>query len=135
METYSIFLIGGTDDERATLVEDEIGDNCNLKLVWRNRESTASAEDFFEALCAIRLQLEAEGLLLFCYGASLNVYPSGMARSMAGGKVAYKMQAGKHVTTADLVDIFSEGPDVIPATVKQQREYFEEWVSSDRVKP
>ncbi|CAN7616873.1 hypothetical protein [Polaromonas sp. LjRoot131] len=132
METHSIFLIGGADDERATLLEEEAGDSCGLKLTWRGREATASADDFFKALCAIRLQLEAEGLLLFCYGASLNVYPSGMARSMASGRVAYRMQAGKHAKMADLVDIFSEGPDVIPATVAQQREYFNDWVSSDR---
>jgi len=132
METHSIFLIGGMDDEHATLIEDELGDSCTLKLIWRGGEATASADDFFEALCTIRLQLEAEGLLLFCYGASLNVYPSGMARSMASGKVAYRMQAGKHARKADLVDIFSEGPDVVPATVAQQREFFNGWVSSDR---
>lgn len=132
MEAHSIFLMGGANDERATLLEDEGDDNCSLKLTWREREITASADDFFDALCGIRLQLEAEGLLLFCYGASLNVYPSGMGRSMALGKMAYKMKIGKHVSTADLVDIFSEGPDVIPATVARQREYFDEWVSSDR---
>jgi len=132
METHSISLIGGTNEERATLIEDELGESCTLKLIWRGREATANADDFFEALCTIRLQLEAEGLLLFCYGASLNVYPSGMGRSMASGKAAYKMQAGKHARKADLVDIFSEGPDVIPATVAQQREFFNDWVASDR---
>lgn len=132
METHSIFLIGGADNERATLFEDEVDGNCHLKLIWRGSETTASADDFFEALCGVRLELEAEGLLLFCYGASLNVYPSGIARSMALGKTAYKMQTGKHASMSDLVDIFSEGPDVIPATVARQREYFNEWVSSDR---
>jgi len=132
METHSISLLGGADDERAALLEDELGESCTLKLIWRGGEATASADDFFEALCAVRLQLEEEGLLLFCYGASLNVYPSGMARSMASGKMAYRMQAGKHARKADLVDIFSEGPDVIPATVARQREYFNDWVASDR---
>ena len=132
METHSIFLIGGEDDERGTLLEHEVGDRCSLRLIWREREASAIADDFFDALCAIRLELEVEGLLLFCYGASLNVYPSGIARSMAMGKMAYRMQAGKHARTADLVDIFSEGPDVTPATVAQQREFFNDWVSSDR---
>jgi hypothetical protein len=132
METHSIYLIGGADDEVVSLVEERVGEACNLKCLYREKEVSATADDFFEALCKVRSALEAEGLLLFCYGASLNVYPSGMARSMASGKVAYKMQAGKHATKADLVSIYAEGSDVIPATVAQQREYFNAWVSSDR---
>ena len=62
----------------------------------------------------------------------MNVYPSGMARSMARGKVAYKIHEGKHAAITDLVDIFSEGPDVIPASVANQLEYFNEWAASDR---
>ena len=132
METHSIYLIGGADDEIALLVEEKLGDKCNLKCSYRRKEISASENDFFEALCRIRSALETEGLLLFCYGASLNVYPSGMARSMASGKVAYTMKAGKHATKSDLVSIYAEGPDVIPATVAQQREYFNAWVSTDR---
>ena len=132
MENHSIYLIGGADDESALFFAEQVEDICNLKCVYRDKEVAASADDFFEALCLIRLNLEADGLLLFCYGASLNVYPSGMARSMASGKVAYKMQDGKHATKADLVSIYAEGPDVIPATVANQREYFNAWVASDR---
>jgi hypothetical protein len=55
-----------------------------------------------------------------------------MARSMARGKVACKIHEGKHAAITDLVDIFSEGPDVIPASVANQLEYFNEWAASDR---
>ena len=132
MEKYSIYLIGGADDESALLFADKKEDLCNLKCVYRGKAVHATANDFFEALCIIRLKLEAEGLLLFCYGASLNVYPSGMARGMASGKVAYKMQTGKQATKTDLVSIYAEGSDVIPATVANQREYFNAWAASDR---
>jgi hypothetical protein len=132
METHSIYLIGGADDESALLLAEQAGNRCNLKCIYRGKEAYATADDFFEALSIIRLHLEAEGLLLFCYGASLNVYPSGMARSMASGKFAYKMRVGKHATKTDLVSIYAEGPDVIPASVANQREYFHAWVASDR---
>ncbi|MBX3628021.1 MAG: hypothetical protein KF892_23635 [Rhizobacter sp.] len=132
MEQHSIFLIGGADDEAASLVAEEDGEVCKLACSYRGKVTTASADDFFEALCLIRQELETEGLLLFCYGGSLNVYPSGMTRSMASGKVAYKMQVGRQATKEDLVSIYAEGADVIPATVSQQREFFNEWVSSDR---
>ncbi|MDY0747748.1 hypothetical protein SNE35_24810 [Paucibacter sp. R3-3] len=132
MELHSIFLIGGADDETATLRAEERDDACNLELSYRGKVIAASADDFFEALCMVRLGLESDGLLLFCYGSSLNVYPSGMARSMASGKVAYKMQEGRHASKSDLVSIYAEGPDVIPATVSQQREYFNAWASSER---
>jgi hypothetical protein len=132
MTTHQIFLIGSHDDEAATFIETETDDACVLTCKYREKTVSATADDFFEALCKVRLELEAEHLIPFCYGASLNVYPSGMARSMARGKAAYKMQAGKHGTKKDLVRIFSEGQDVIPATVAQQREYWKEWVSSER---
>lgn len=130
MNIHTLFLIGGQDDESATFIETEIGGSCNLTCNYRGKQIKASAEDFFEALRIIRLELE--GLIPFCYGASLNVFPSGMARSMATGKVAYKMQPGKHASKSDLKNIFSEGPDVIPASIAQQQEYFSDWASSER---
>ena len=132
METHKIYLVGGEDDEVATIVEHDADDLCKLECSYRGKEVSAAAADFFEALSLIRLELEKEGLRLFCYGSSLNVYPSPMARDMGAGLKAYKMSHGRHASIADLVDIFSEGPDVIPASVVQQREFLEQWVASDR---
>ena len=132
MTVHTIFLIGGEEDESARFVEDAEGDRCALNCEYRGRTVTESANDFFEALCKIRLVLEREGLIPFCYGSSLNVYPSGMARSMALGKAAYRMQSGRHVYGEDLVNIFAAGPDIVPATVARQREFFVDWVSSRR---
>lgn len=132
MTIHKISLVGGEDDEIATIAEHVVDDSCRLVCCYRGSKISASACDFFEALCLIRLQLEKNGLRLFCYGSSLNVYPSAMARSMGVGLKAYRMSPGLHASTADLVEIFSEGPDVIPASVSQQREFFEQWVASDR---
>jgi hypothetical protein len=65
-----------------------------------------------------------------CYGASLNVFPSGMARDMGGGVMAYKLTLGQRGRMQDLVCIFDTGPNVQPTTVASQREYFDGWLKS-----
>jgi hypothetical protein len=130
MDEYEINLIGGADDETGALLLDEIGDVCWLSFNYRSKVVEATAPDFFEAFCHIRLELQKENLIPFCYGASLNVYPSGMARDMGGGIRAYKLVKGKQAKMADLVDIFTEGPDIVPAYVSRQKEFFEHWINS-----
>jgi hypothetical protein len=88
--------------------------------------------DYFEAFSCIREKLEAEGLRPFCYGASQNVYPSGMSRDMGGGLRAYKLTLGQPGRIADLVDIFSTGPDAMPVPVAEQREFYSRWLESLR---
>src|SRR5262249_46847005 len=107
-------------------------DECQIEFSYRGQTLKATATDFFEAFCEIRLELEKEKLIPFCYGASLNVYPSGMGRDMGAGLQAYKMTMGKHALSKDLVPIFSDGPDVIPAYVSAQREFFEDWLKHPR---
>jgi hypothetical protein len=130
MNTHRVFLIGGTENEVAELTESEVSGQCVLLCKYRDKLIEASADDFFDALCAIRLQLERDGLVPFCYGASLNVFPSRMSREMALGKAAYRMTEGKQALRSDLVKIFDEGPDVIPSSVQNQREYFDSWIRS-----
>jgi hypothetical protein len=43
------------------------------------------------------------------------------------GLKAYRLTVGKKPSRDDLVGIFDEGPDVIPAPVAQQKEYVDEW--------
>jgi len=125
----TIFLIGGDDDEQATFEFEEVERNCRLRCSYRGKQVEAVASDFFAALCDIRDRLGEERLIPFCYGASLNVYPSGMARDMGCGLKAYRFKMGQQATAADLVDIFAEGPDVIPASVENQRQHFREWMT------
>jgi hypothetical protein len=132
MATYRIFLIGGEDGESGTLSANEVDDRCHITFSYRGRSIDAEDSDYFGALCQIRQLLEMQGLIPFCYGASLNVYPSGMARDMGAGLKAYKLVMGKQARMHDLVEIFSEGPDVIPAFVSLQREFFEEWINTPR---
>src|SRR5690242_5679838 len=115
MTEHTVFLIGGDDEESAVVSTKTENRLCHLTFSYRGRRLDARADDYFEALCQIRLVLDQEKLIPFCYGASLNVYPSGMARDMGSGLKAYRMTMGQHVRSQDLVGIFAEGPDVISA--------------------
>jgi hypothetical protein len=134
-EQYDIALIGAGagDDERAVFTCDESNPVCRLTCTYRGKTIAAEAGDFFEALCRVRRQLEPEGLIPFCYGASLNVYPSAMARDMGLGFKAYRMTKGVHARGSHLVEIFDTGPDVIPASVEAQEAFFLEWLATPRV--
>jgi hypothetical protein len=130
MPEHTIHLIGGEDDETATLTTEDRDEVCHITFRYRDRIIEASAEDYFDAFCQIRLQLEPERLIPFCYGASLNVFPSGMSRSMGSGLEAYRLTKGSQALTKDLVGIFDSGPDVIPASVANQKEHFNDWIQS-----
>jgi hypothetical protein len=107
-------------------------DTCHITFCFRGRSLAAEAGDFFETFCQIRQRLESDGLIPFCYGASLNVYPSGMARDMGLGLKAYKLTIGKPARMQDLVEIFAEGPDVIPASVSRQQEFYQQWIKGPK---
>ncbi|MBV8908013.1 MAG: hypothetical protein JOZ20_03350, partial [Sphingomonas sp.] len=117
----TVLLIGGDDEEQAAFELEEVGRDCRMRCFYRGKQIEAVAADFFAALCDIRDKLGEERLIPFCYGASLNVYPSGMARDMGRGLKAYRFRMGQQAAGTDLVDIFAEGPDVIPASVENQR--------------
>jgi len=91
---------------------------------------TTSANGYFYALSEIRAKLEAKALLIGCYGGSKNVYPSPMIVAMGHGEKAYKLTLGKPARSADLVNIFDVSDEVVPSTIKAQREFYESWLKS-----
>ena len=129
----TVFLIGGEEGEQATFELEDVEGPCRLRCFYRGKQIEAAATDFFAALCYVREKLAEEGLIPFCYGASLNVYPSGVGRDMGRGLKAYRFKIGHHAGIADLVDIFAEGADVIPASVENQHQHWQEWLASPRV--
>jgi hypothetical protein len=100
---------------------------------WELRYSTPNqgqriygGRDLYEALQNLRQDLEPEGVRILCAGARTDVAPSGMGRSMGGGRKVYILKIGQQATS-DLVDIFDPAePDLI-GTVEEQRAYFERW--------
>lgn len=131
-ERHTILLLSGTEGETGIFVLFDESDgaraHCRLLCKYRDKAVESTATDFFQALCDVRSLLAKDGLIPFCYGASLNVYPSGMARDMGQGRKACKLAMGRQARREDLVDIFSGGLDVVPASVcrdhRQNRQTF-----------
>ena len=119
----------------ARVVADEVlvGGKEIYRIVLEQGAEVRIAEsevDFFEALKHLRLALEKTGALLCCFGASENVYPSGMQRSMGPAILAYKMRLGFQALQRDIVNIFEADETVVPATVEQQELFLRRWFDS-----
>lgn len=136
-EIYSVEVIDSDQRKDARFLlwgespanEDEV----LLVLEFGDRRVEASTEEgFFDAQCAIRRDLEKEGLLINCYGGSRTVFPSPMSRSMGYGEKAYLLKMGQQAKASNLVSIFESSPDVEPATLEQQQAYYNEWLQSLR---
>ena len=85
------------------------------------------AEDIFNALIELRVAYEKCGVQLLCAGARPDVWPSGMSRSMGGGRKAYVCRMGESATR--LLDIFEYArPDSV-GTVAEQARFREAWTS------
>jgi hypothetical protein len=89
-----------------------------------------SEEGFFDALRRLRVQMEKTGRLLYCFGASENVYPSGMQKSMGPAIMAYRTQMGSPAASQDIVNVFEADETVSPSTVEEQERFHERWLSS-----
>jgi len=134
-ESSSINLVTKAGTLRGELFRwDEAPEDLkDVKLRLEFQGEVIEARDssgYFQALSELRKELESRQILLACYGASLNVYPSGMISSMGLGEKAYKLHLGRPALTQDLVIIFDDGPDVVPATVKDQLEFYNKWAKS-----
>lgn len=111
------------------LWEDSANESDEVKLVLKllTRIYEAVANTYFEAMRKIRLELEAQGQFLHCYGASQDVYPSPMVMSMGAAEKAYRLTIGRPAKTADLVSIFDTADDVVLSTVADQEAFYETW--------
>jgi len=130
MPDSTIYLIGGDDDESGALSYTANEGQCRVVFKFRDSEIEASGSDYFEAFSLVRLKLEKLGLIPFCYGASLNVFPSGMCRDMGSGLSAYRLSLGKTPQRTDLVRIFESGQDVVPASVENQKAFYAQWIQN-----
>lgn len=102
-------------------------DEVKLVLKLPTRIYEAVSTTYFEAMREIRLQLEAQGQFLHCYGASQDVYPSPMIMSMGAAEKAYRLTIGRPAKTADLVSIFDTAGDVVLSTVTEQEAFYDTW--------
>lgn len=109
---------------------DENPDQVRLDLHFAGETVTAVADTFFDALVDIRKVLEGRGLRPKCFGACQDVYPSPMIRSMGSGEKAYRLKLCCQAKTEDLIPIFAFDPEIIPASVGEQEEFYRKWLKS-----
>jgi hypothetical protein len=130
-ERYTVHLYHHGTIAAGTLEYDELGhEECSVAVTLDGECFVGLGGDYFDALIEVRKKLESRGYLVDLYGATRNVWPSAMSRSMGGGLKAYRLHIGRHATLADLVDIFSSGPDSEPCSVAEQEAFMKAWFSS-----
>ncbi len=88
-----------------------------------------SGDDLFEALIALRLELEKFGAQLLCVGARSNTFPSGMSRDMGGGRKASVARIGSPMNE-DLFDILDYAEPESVGSVAEQQAFYKEWVEA-----
>lgn len=93
------------------------------------KPSEFTGRDLFEALIALRLELEKIGAQLLCAGARLCVFPSGMSRDMGGGRKAFVTRLGSPMNE-EAFDIFDYAEPELVSSVDKQKEFYERWVES-----
>ena len=106
-----------TDDYRAQIT---LSDN--------QMSITKTADDFFEALRQIRLELETQNAMILCNGARIDAYPSGVSRQMSLGRIAYLNQMGQ--PAQQKVAIFDKTEADWVASVAEQDKYYHAWLVS-----
>lgn len=129
---FSLELInaGGSVEPATVSVNMAPEYNLVVTLRWTLGELTATSRDAFTAFCAVREQLVELRLAPRCFGACRNLVLSSMAYQMSKGMKGYLVRLGVPAKSADLVSIFGAGPDMVLATVSEQREFKRSWLLS-----
>ncbi|QTD46038.1 hypothetical protein [Ottowia testudinis] len=121
---------GGTD-KVACLLEYSSGNLVEMAFSSALLEAfSVTADDLFEALSLIRLEMENHGYLILCNGARKDAYPSRMSRQAGGGRKLYLFKNGIPARREDLVDLFESTEYERVGTVAEQRVAYEAWLRS-----
>ncbi|HUO08228.1 MAG TPA: hypothetical protein VM008_08020 [Phycisphaerae bacterium] len=129
LHTIHVLLANGTSHT----LQIEVATTPPWKLVVSGQgfdRKEFTGRDTFEALIALRREIEREGGRLLCNGARPDVRPSGMSRSMGGGRKAYILQLGRTTTLKSLVDIIGHAEKDQVGTVEEQMEFHQKWFQS-----
>ena len=134
-EALAVKLLASGTTIHGTLVLEERAaagaeEPCSLRLSCQAGKFEATAPDYFEALVRLRRDLEHRGLQILVNGASRDVWPSAMARSMSLGLQAYRMHLGRQALKSDLVPVFELAPESQPCSVAEQELFREQWFAS-----
>jgi hypothetical protein len=120
IETARIPVSGSSTIQQAELVY-SVAPPWRLRVTLDDGMAFESQQnDLFECLADVRRRLEPEGVFLCCEGARRDVFPSGMARQMGGGRKAYRHSASGDSPRPQLVDIFAPTDCSAVCTVDEQ---------------
>lgn len=123
----TVSLVRGVERHPALIHWRWLGPQLTLRMVWAGPELHASGADAFEALTALRAQLEPSGWFVAVQGARRDTYPSGMARDMGGGFSVYVLQIGRPVQDEDRVATFDAADPTSLGTVAEQEQHWRLW--------
>ncbi|MEO0986559.1 MAG: formylglycine-generating enzyme family protein [Cyanobacteria bacterium J06639_14] len=102
---------------------------CHVQITCNGRSWQGSGDDALASLIDIRQRFEPDGYRLLCYGASLNGSASGMSRDADKVYQLEWRQPPERAKTKSIHDVFDTGPDVIPATHREQQIFKERWLT------
>ena len=128
MEIFDIEIINNGKIEKNKLFLSEIEDEINLKIEIERAIYFSKSDNIFDSVVELRKKLELNKIYLLCNASVINVYPSGMQKEFGGTK-AYKLQMGKQATLSDVVDIFDYDSELKIVSVKEQEEFYENWIA------
>ena len=131
MEILEINIINNGKIEKNKLFLSEIEDEINLKIEIERTIYFSKSGNIFDSIVELRKKLELKNIYLLCNASVINVYPSGMQKEFGGTK-AYKLQMGKQATLNDVVDIFDYDSELKIGSVKEQEEFYENWLDCFR---
>ena len=131
MEILEINIINNGKIEKNKLFLSEIEDEINLKIEIERTIYFSKSDNIFDSVVELRKKLELNNIYLLCNASAINVYPSGMQKEFGGTK-AYKLQMGKQATLNDVVDIFDYDSELKIGSVKEQEEFYENWLDCFR---
>ena len=131
MEILEINIINNGKIEKNKLFLSEIENEINLKIEIERTIYFSKSDNIFDSVVELRKKLELKNIYLLCNASVINVYPSGMQKEFGGTK-AYKLQMGKQAILIDVVDIFDYDSELKIGSVKEQEEFYENWIESLR---
>ncbi|MEM9003004.1 MAG: formylglycine-generating enzyme family protein [Cyanobacteria bacterium P01_F01_bin.86] len=102
---------------------------CHVQITCNGRSWQGSGDDALASLIDVRQRFEPDGYRLLCYGASLNGSASGMSRDADKVYQLEWRQPPERAKTKSIHDVFDTGPDVIPATYREQQIFKERWLT------
>ena len=129
MEIFDIEIINNGKIEKNKLFLSEIEDEINLKIEIERTIYFSKSDNIFDSVVELRKKLELKNIYLLCNASVVNIYPSPMQKDFGGTK-AYKLQMGKQATLSDVVDIFDYDNGLKIGSVKEQEEFYENWIES-----